>query len=162
MEEEKNGTPEERAESRRFLFVSVDNVDYGIDISIVQEIIVIQEISPLPGMRPFCKGVINIRGMIVPVIDLRVKIGLQSCSYDENACIVVVLLGGEQIGMIVESVREVIQILPSQLQDSPNRTESSGKRSVSSRIANINGAVKLILDIYKVFDIDQETGQVLA
>ena len=134
-------------------------MEYGIDITIVQEIIVIQEVSPLPGMKPFCKGVINIRGMIVPVIDLRVKMGLQQCDYGENACIVVVMLGGEQIGVIVESVREVLQILPSQLQESPARANAGGKRSISSQIANINGTVRQILDMYKVLDIDPEAEQ---
>ena len=159
MEVEKTETQAEQAESKRYLFVTVDHVEYGIDIAIVQEIIVIQEISPLPGMKPFCKGVINIRGMIVPVIDLRVKMGLQQCDYDENACIVVVMLGGEQIGVIVESVREVLQIQPSQLQESPTRADAGGKRSISSQIANTNGTVRQILDMYKVLDIDPETEQ---
>ena len=162
-EEKKENQAEqaEQAESKRYLFVTVDHVEYGIDISIVQEIIVIQEISPLPGMKPFCRGVINIRGMIVPVIDLRVKIGLQQCEYNENACIVVMMLGGEQIGVIVEDVREVLQIPPSQLQESPARSDAGGKRSISSRIANINGTVKQILDMYKVLDIDPDSEHII-
>jgi purine-binding chemotaxis protein CheW len=162
MDENKTEKAAEQAEESRYLFVTVDDVEYGIDISIVQEIIVMQEVSPIPSTKPFCRGVINIRGMIVPVIDLRIKIGMPPCDYDENACIVVVMLGGERIGMIVESVREVIQIPQSQLRESPARTEAGGKRSVSSQIANINGTIKQILDMNKVFDIDQATGEIVS
>jgi len=153
MMEEKKAAGQ--AEDKRFLFVKVNGVEYGIDIEIVQEIIVMQEISPIPSTKPFCRGVINIRGTIVPVIDLRIKIGLESCEYHENACIVVVMIASERVGMIVEEVCDVLQIKPSQLQNSPAKAEVTGKCNISSRIANIDGAVKQILDMHKVFDIDQ-------
>lgn len=154
MDERKSETPEQ-SDDKRYLFVMVDGTEYGIDLNIVQEIIVMQEISPIPSTKPFCRGVINIRGTIVPVIDLRIKMGLKACTYDESACIVIVAFDNEKIGMIVESVRDVLLIQPSQLQDSPTRTGGGSRHSISSQIANIDGAVKQILDINRVFGVDQ-------
>lgn len=158
MDEKKSESPEQTGD-KRYLFVMVDNTDYGIDLEIVQEIIVMQDISPIPSTKPFCRGVINIRGTIVPVIDLRIKMGLEPCDYDENACVVIVSFGGEKIGMIVEAVQDVLLIQPSQLQNSPAKNTGDGKRNISSQIANIDGAVKQILNVNRVFDIDpnQET-----
>lgn len=153
MDEKKSESPEQTGD-KRYLFVMVDNTDYGIDLEIVQEIIVMQDISPIPSTKPFCRGVINIRGTIVPVIDLRIKMGLESCEYDENACIVIVAFGGEKIGMIVEAVQDVLLIQPSQLQKSPAKDNGDGRRSISSQIANIDGAVKQILNVNRVFDIE--------
>lgn len=154
MDEKKSKSPEQTGD-KRYLFVMVDNTDYGIDLEIVQEIIVMQEISPIPSTKPFCRGVINIRGTIVPVIDLRIKMGLEPCEYDENACIVIVTFDNEKIGMIVEAVQDVLLIKSSQLQESPARTNGNGKRSISSQIANIDGAVKQILDVNRVFGVGQ-------
>lgn len=159
MEDKKTETAVEQAADKRYLFVMVDNTEYGIDLEIVQEIIVIQEISPIPSTKPFCRGVINIRGTIVPVIDLRIKIGLEPCEYSENACIVIVEIGGEKIGMIVEAVCDVLPIHPSQLQKSPAREHATGKQSFSSQIANIDGAAKQILDVNRVFDLNQRDGE---
>lgn len=154
MDEKKSESPEQTGD-KRYLFVMVDNTDYGIDLQIVQEIIVMQEISPIPSTKPFCRGVINIRGTIVPVIDLRIKMGLDPCEYNENACIVIVTFDNEKIGMIVEAVQDVLLIKPSQLQESPARTGGGARRSISSQIANIDGSVKQILDVNRVFGVGQ-------
>lgn len=159
MEEFITDTPE--AEGQKFLFVTVAGVEYGIDIGLVQEIIVMQEISPVPGAKPFCKGVINIRGTIVPVIDLRIKIGLEPCDYNEFACIVVVMIEGERIGMIVEEVKDVLQLELSQLQDSPAMLDCGNKRCISCRIAKVDGKAKQIMDMDRLFDLEhKENGKV--
>jgi len=151
MEEIKTENPE--AEGQKYLFVTVKDVEYGIEIGLVQEIIVMQKISPLPGAKPFCKGVINIRGTIVPVIDLRVKIGLEPCEYTDLACIVVVIVEGERIGMIVEEVNDVLQLGPDKLQDSPAKNHGD-RRYISCKIAKVNGTVKQIMDMSRVFDLE--------
>ena len=129
MDEKKSESPEQTGD-KRYLFVMVDNTDYGIDLEIVQEIIVMQEISPIPSTTPCCRGVVSSRGTIA--------------TFDN-----------EKIGMIVEAVQDVLLIKPSQLQESPARTGGNGKRSISSQIANIDGAVKQILDVNRVFGVDQ-------
>lgn len=160
MEELKQEGVETQSEGQKFLFVTVNGIEYGIEIELVQEIIVMQKISPIPSAKPSCKGVINIRGTIVPVIDLRIKIGLKPCEYDELACIVVVMIAGERIGMIVEKVNDVLQFEPSQLQESPAKQDCGNKQCISCKIAKTNGEVKQIMDMRKVFDLDpQENGK---
>lgn len=155
MEETKTDVQETQQEGQKFLFMLVNGIEYGIEIELVQEIIVMQEISPIPSAKPFLKGVINIRGTIVPVIDLRIKMGLPPCEYNELSCIVVVMAAGEKIGIIAEGVQDVIQLDPSQLQDSPGINRSD-KCCISTRIANIDGTAKQILDLNRVLDLDQE------
>ncbi len=156
MEEKKEATNKNAVvESQRFLFFSVDGTDYGIEIELVQEIIGIQEVSPIPSAKPFCKGVINIRGTIVPVLDMRLKMGMAAVVYDECACIIVVMIDGERIGVIVDKVQDVIQIRPESLQESPVKGDASQKRCIASKIANVNGTIKQILDVNKLFDIEQ-------
>jgi Chemotaxis signal transduction protein len=153
--EVKTSAANAQQEGQRYLFVSVNGVEYGIEIERVDEIIVMQEISPIPSTKPFCKGVINIRGTIIPVIDLRIKMGLPSCEYTEDACIVVVMIQGERIGVIVEAVQDVLMLQASQIQESP-ATGSAANKGISSKIAKIDGAVKQIIDLYKVFDLEPE------
>lgn len=145
-----------KEEGQKFLFVTVNGIEYGIEIELVQEIIVMQRVSPIPSARPFCKGVINIRGTIVPVIDLRIKIGLEPCEYNELACIVVVMIAGERIGMIVEAVNDVLQFEASQIQVSPAKQNCGDRNCISSKIAKIDGTVKQIMDMHKVFDLEPQ------
>lgn len=140
--------------AQKYLFFSLDTVEYGVEISLVQEIITMQPISPVPSTKDFCKGVINIRGSIVPVIDMRIKLGKQECEYTESACIIVLELGSERVGAIVEKVLEVVEIPASQLLDSPAKTEATGFRSVSSKIVSSSAGKRQILDLEKVFDIE--------
>ena len=77
---------------REYLIFTVDSIEFGIDISLVQEIIEYQEASPIPNMLDFCSGIINIRGTIVPVIDMRRKLGFEPRVYDDRSCIIVITL----------------------------------------------------------------------
>lgn len=160
MEELKQENAETQSEGQKFLFVTVNGIEYGVEIELIQEIIVMQKVSPIPSAKPFCKGVINIRGTIVPVIDLRIKIGLEPCEYDELACIVVVMIEGERIGMIVEKVNDVLQFELSQLQESPAKQDCGDRECISSKIAKLNGEVKQIMNMRKVFGLEpQEKGK---
>ncbi|MBR2879804.1 MAG: chemotaxis protein CheW, partial [Oscillospiraceae bacterium] len=72
--------------AQKYLFFALDEIEYGVDISIVDEIITMTPVSPIPSTKPFCKGVINIRGSIVPIIDMRIKLGKPEIEYDDAAC----------------------------------------------------------------------------
>lgn len=137
---------------QEYLIFTVDSIDFGIDIGLVQEIIKIQPISLIPNALDFCKGIINIRGTIVPVVDMRVKLGFGAVEHDERTCIIVVMLEAELIGVIVDMVQDVIRISGTELADSP--ALSGGKsKSYTSKIASIDGKIKQILDVNSVFDI---------
>lgn len=141
---------------QKYLFFSLDAVEYGVEIGLVQEIITLPQISPIPSTKKFCKGVINIRGSIVPVIDMRIKLGKEPCEYTEKTCIIVLELAGERIGAIVERVLEVVEISSDKLLESPSKFESNGYQSISSKILSDAGGKRQILDLYQVFDLEAE------
>jgi len=137
---------------QEYLIFTVDSIEFGIEIALVQEIIKIQPVSAIPNALPFCRGIINIRGTIVPVIDMRIKLGFEPAEYNERTCIVVVMLETELIGVIVDMVQDVVRISEQDLSDSP-AIGSSGHKSYTAKIASIDEKIIQILDVNSVFDI---------
>jgi purine-binding chemotaxis protein CheW len=136
----------------KYLTVVLENEAYGIAVLKVREIIRMQKITPIPQMPDFVKGVINLRGRVIPVVDLRVKFGLQA-SFAERTCIVVVQVSLPasvvQMGLIVDSVEEVVNLAPAEIEATPD----FGTRIDTSYIlgmAKIKGVVKTLLDIDRV------------
>ncbi len=146
----------------KYLTVVLENEAYGIAVLKVREIIRMQKITPIPQMPDFVKGVINLRGRVVPVIDLRVKFGLQA-SYAERTCIVVVQVDMTtsvvQMGLVVDSVEEVVNLNPAEIETTPD----FGTRIDTSYIlgmAKVKGVVKTLLDIDRV--VSPNTVEALA
>ncbi|CAM2829426.1 chemotaxis protein CheW [Rariglobus hedericola] len=138
--------------SGKYLTVVLENEAYGIAVLKVREIIRMQKITPIPQMPEFVKGVINLRGRVIPVLDLRVKFGLQA-SFAERTCIVVVQVtlpaSVVQMGLIVDSVEEVVSLTPAEIEPTPD----FGTRIDTTYIlgmAKIKGIVKTLLDIDRV------------
>jgi len=137
----------------KYLTVVLDNESYGIAVVKVREIIRLQKITPIPQMPEFVKGVINLRGRVIPIIDLRVKFGIKA-EFAERTCIVVVqvkLPVGQsvQMGLIVDSVEEVVTLNGSEIEPTPE----FGTRIDTSYLlgmAKIKGAVKTLLAIDRV------------
>ena len=144
-----------RAKNRtgKYLTFSLSNESYGVDVLKVREIIRFLKITPVPQMPAYVKGVINLRGRVLPVIDLRLKFGLEAAEATERTCIVVVriLTGGHDItlGMIVDSVEEVINLNESEIEETP---EFGAKVDTAylMGMAKVKGAIKTLLDIDKV------------
>jgi purine-binding chemotaxis protein CheW len=107
----------------KFLTFRLMDEEYGIAILDVKEIIGMMEITPIPKTPEFVKGVINLRGKVIPVIDLRLKFGLQSTAYDERTCIIVVEVPGQlgitALGLVVDAVNDVAHIREEDVEDSP-------------------------------------------
>lgn len=142
---------------QEYLIFTIDGIDFGIDIGLVQEIIEIQPVSKIPNALDFCSGIINIRGTIVPVIDMRRKLGFQPIEYDDRACIVVILLEAELVGAVVDAVQDVIHISGGDLMDAPAIDgQNADRKHYTSKIACIDGEIKQILDVATVFDIEEE------
>jgi purine-binding chemotaxis protein CheW len=137
----------------KYLTVALDNESYGIAVQKVREIIRMQKITPVPQMPDFVKGVINLRGRVIPVIDLRVKFDLKA-EFAERTCIVVVQvkLTAErttQMGLIVDGVEEVVTLKSTEIEPTPEfgaRVEASYLLGM----AKVGGAVKTLLDIDRV------------
>ncbi len=137
----------------KYLTVALDNESYGLAVLKVREIIRMQKITPVPQLPEFVKGVINLRGRVIPVIDLRVKFGLKAI-FAERTCIVVVQVKlptsqTVQMGLIVDSVEEVVNLSANEVEPTPD----FGTRIDTGYIlgmAKIKGVVKTLLDIDRV------------
>ncbi len=144
----------------KYLTVVLENEAYGIGALKVREIIRMQKITPVPQMPPFVKGVINLRGRVIPVVDLRVKFGVKA-EFAERTCIVVVQvkLTTDQtvhMGLIVDSVEEVVTLQASEIEPTP---EFGAKIDTSYLLgmAKVKGAVKTLLDIDRVVAPETQT-----
>jgi len=146
-------TAAEESEVREYLIFTVDSIDFGIDIGVVQEIIKIQPVTAIPNALDFCVGIINLRGTIIPVLDMRIKLGFEATEYDDKACIIVIMLGSELVGVIVDSVQDVIRISESELIDAPSVT-GSGRKSYTEKIACTDDKIRQIIDVSTVFGVE--------
>lgn len=147
----------------KYLTVVLDNEAYGIAVLKVREIIRMQKITPVPQMPAFVKGVINLRGRVIPVVDLRVKFGLKA-EFADRTCIVVVQvkLPTEQIvqmGLIVDSVEEVVTLTNEEIEPTPD-FGTKIDTSYLLGMAKVKGQVKTLLDIDRV--VAPETVQAIA
>lgn len=136
----------------KFLTFSLGKESYGLGILQVREIIRLPEITQVPCMPAYMRGVINLRGKVVPVVDLRAKFGLSSDGQGERTCVIVVELsarGKTLMGLMVDAVEEVSNIPPGDIEPTPD----FGIRLNTSYIlgmAKVKGVVKTLLDIDKV------------
>lgn len=137
----------------KYLTFTLADEEYGIGILKVKEIIGMMPITPVPQTPEFVKGVINLRGKVIPVVDLRLKFGMDQAGYSERTCIIVVEIVGEvgsiMMGTVVDSVSEVIHLKNEDIEETP----TFGTRLNTSYIrgmAKMDGRVKILLDIDKV------------
>ncbi|SMC23909.1 purine-binding chemotaxis protein CheW [Desulfacinum hydrothermale DSM 13146] len=145
---------EDRSREGKYLTFSLCNEEYGIGILKVKEIIGMMAITPVPQTPHFVKGVVNLRGKVIPVIDLRLKFGMEESEYNERTCIIVVETSGASssyamMGLVVDSVSEVVNIKEEDIEDSP----AFGTRLSTEYIlgmAKSGDSVKILLDIDKV------------
>ncbi|HUU41309.1 MAG TPA: chemotaxis protein CheW, partial [Desulfatiglandales bacterium] len=129
-----------------------------IGILKIKEIIGLVPITPLPKTPRYVKGVINLRGKIIPVMDLRLRFGMDSIDYNERTCIIVVrILSGTRTiraGIVVDSVSEVLNIKKENIEDTPTFGSKLDINHILG-IAKIDGAVKMLLDIDKILNSNE-------
>lgn len=160
MTNEELKTAERNSSDRegKYLTFTLDHEEYGIGIIKVKEIIGMIAITPVPQTPEYVKGVVNLRGKVIPVIDLRLKFGMDSMDYNERTCIIVVEITGAAkkipMGIVVDSVSEVLNIKSGDIEDTPN----FGSRLEMDYIlgmAKTGGGVKILLDIDKVLNSEE-------
>ena len=139
----------EDTQKGKFLTFLLGNEVYGIEIAIVIEIIGLQPITEMPEMPPYVRGIINLRGKIIPVVDMRLKFKKEFRDYNSRTCIIVVKIKEVLIGLIVDSVAEVVFIADDNIVSPPNINSVNNKYVKS--IGKIGEAVKLLLDCEKIF-----------
>lgn len=145
-------------DSQRDLFLTfhLHNEDYGIAINHVTEIIGIQKITVVPDMPAEVKGVINLRGRVIPVMDVRLRFGLPRCDYDERTCVIVVEVNDNTTGLVVDRVNEVVEIAAEQIEPPP-----CGKKEQSyiQGMGKVEAEVKILLDIESLIDVAEKICQ---
>src|SRR5262245_13015436 len=147
--------PTTGAKPGRYLTFKLGRESYGLPVLGVREIIRLCPITPVPRMPEYIKGVINLRGKVIPILDLRAKFQLSTESDGERACIIVVQVGAPPapvmlMGAIVDAVEEVVQLGEAELEPTPDFGGSPNTDYILG-MATINGGVKTLLDLDKVF-----------
>lgn len=122
---------------------------YGVRISSVREIVRVPEITPVPSAPDIIEGVINLRGKIVPVMDLRKRFGRSDVQPDKKNRILVVELEGKLVGLIVNSASEVLKIAPSEI-ELPGNMFTDGESGYVTGVGKLNGRLVILLDITKL------------
>jgi purine-binding chemotaxis protein CheW len=137
----------------KYLTFVLDKEEYGIGILKVREIIGILPITSVPQTPPFVKGVINLRGKVIPVVDLRLKFGMSPLDYSEKTSIIVVDVSGAsgniQIGIVVDHVSEVVNIKGEDIENTPTFGTAVDTEYILG-MAKIGKGVKILLDIDRV------------
>ena len=149
------------ARAGKYLTFQLAGEEFGIGVLKVREIMGLQEITAVPQTPAFLKGVINLRGKVAPVIDLRLKFGLNTEEYTQRTCIIVVQVRGESglilMGVIVDGVSEVVNLTAADIEDTPE----FGDQTVGQYLlgmAKVKGKVKILLDIEKILSTHELTG----
>ena len=141
------------ARAGKYLTFQLAGEEFGILVLKVREIMGIQEITAVPRVPSHVKGVLNLRGKVVPVIDLRLRFGLPPAEYTARTCIIVTQTEGESglmlTGVIVDGVSEVVNLAASDIEDTPDFGEEVASQYLLG-MAKVKGKVKILLDINKV------------
>src|SRR4051812_24131464 len=141
------------ARAGKYLTFQLASEEFGIRVLKVREIMGIQEITAVPQTPGHVKGVINLRGKVVPVVDLRLKFGLPAAEYTARTCIIVTQVQGENspvmVGIVVDGVSEVLTLTGQEIEDTPDFGDHAGVRYLLG-MAKVKGKVKILLDIDQV------------
>jgi purine-binding chemotaxis protein CheW len=138
----------------KYLTFQLANEEFGIRVLKVREIMGVQEITAVPQTPLHVKGVINLRGKVIPVIDLRLKFGLPAAEYTPRTCIIVAQVAGEHsstllMGIVVDGVSEVLNLSGQEIEDTPDFGEDIGGEYLLG-MAKVKGKVKILLDIDRI------------
>lgn len=145
----------EDTQSDRFLTFALGDEEFGIEIRYVTEIIGMQPISTLPEIPDHVKGIVNLRGKIIPVIDMRLRFKKPAIDYNDRTCIIIIDTESFSVGLIVDSVAEVLVIGEDQIVPPPNYRTGIHNRYLKG-IGKIDGHVKLLLDCEMLFLDDEQ------
>lgn len=147
----------------QYLTFRIGKEDYGIGIAWVMEIVGIQAITVVPDMPKFVKGVINLRGRVIPVMDVRLRFGLPEREYDDRTCVIVTQINEINIGLVVDTVNEVM-FIPENTISPPPKTHKTINSQYILGMGKVSDKVKIILDIERLISEQtlDELGQVIA
>ncbi len=146
----------------KYLTFTLGEEEYGLEILKVREIIGAMDVTAVPRTPNFIKGVINLRGMVIPVMDLRLKFGMPEAERTEETCIIVVTVGNVDMGIVVDKVQEVLDIATSDIEDAPEFGSEVNTEYILG-MGKAESRVTILLDIGKVVSReDRESLEAIA
>ena len=140
-------------EREQYVTFVIEEETYGVDILKVQEIVGMTKITTVPNLDHYMKGVINLRGKVVPVVDMRIKFNMPEREYDQVTVILIVEVKGREIGMIVDSVSDVVEIPLSKIQDTPHFKASINIDYIKG-IGNMDDVLVILLDVNRILSTE--------
>lgn len=145
---------QEDTQHGRYLTFNLGEEAFGLQIRFVTEIIGLQPVTKIPEVASYIKGIINLRGKIIPVIDMRLKFGKEPIPYDDRTCIIVIDTEEMVVGLIVDKVAEVMDIADENIVPPPDQRTGIKNRYLQG-IGKVDGEVKLLLDCDQLLDSDE-------
>lgn len=146
------------ARAGKYLTFHLINEEFGVRVLKVREIMGVQEITAVPQTPSHVKGVINLRGKVVPVVDLRLKFGLPAAEYNQRTCIIVVQVQGDSgpilMGVVVDAVSEVVNLTAAEIEDTPDFGQDAAAHYLLG-MAKVKGKVKILLDIDRILNTQE-------
>lgn len=140
---------EEDTQKDRYLTFHLGDEVYGIEIAHVTEIVGIQKITEVPEMPAFVKGVMNLRGQVISIIDVRARFNMEPREYDDRTCVIVVRINDTSVGLIVDTVSEVRNIPAENVSPPPRVAQGASARYISG-LGKVGDEVKILLDVDKL------------
>lgn len=150
-----NAQKNDSSELLQLVSFLIGNEEFGVDILYVQEINRMIQITKVPNTPDFVDGVINLRGRVIPVIDLRRKLGMNKKEHDKNTRIIVVEVSGKTVGFIVDAVNEVLRI-PKSITEAPPELVSGVNSEYIKAVGKLEDRLLILLDLEKVLSTDQK------
>jgi purine-binding chemotaxis protein CheW len=150
-----DNSPTAKSQERagKYLSFLIGKQEFGVGVMKVREIMRMQDITAVPGTPAYLKGVMNLRGKIIPVIELRLRFGMPAIEYTQRTCVIVVQVNGASVpllmGMVVDEVSEVLILAPADIEDTPDFGSSVATTYILG-MAKAKGKVKILLDINEV------------
>jgi len=142
------------ADNSQFLTFTLQSEEYGIEILKVQEIKGFSKITPIPTAPHYIKGVLNLRGTVVPVVDLRTRFSMTEKQYDKFTVIIVVNLGAKVVGLLVDTVSDVLDIPDKDIEDTPDLAGSVDASCITG-MGKIEDRIVMLLDIARLVGVEE-------
>lgn len=150
---------EEEGSEDLYLTFGLEGQVYGISIDAVREVVGIQTITPLPGVPDHVKGVMNLRGEVIPVADVRRRFGREECAYGERTCVIIINTANGGAGLVVDTVRDVRTIRPADIAPPPHGAQAGGE---TTGLGKVGDEVVVLLDARAVLGFEWAECEALA
>ncbi|MCH5256403.1 MAG: chemotaxis protein CheW [Lachnospiraceae bacterium] len=156
VEEDNAAVNEHDAQKGKYMTFKSGNEYFGLEIQYVNEIIQLQAITAIPETEDYIKGLINLRGKVIPVVDVRLRFKQEPFEYNDRTCIIVINIKSMMVGLIVEKIAEVVEIKDENILPPPTigRSDKSGHNKYVYGIGKVGDTVKLLLDPDKLLNDD--------